>query len=158
MTKDLIERVKEKDVEQGSGWLLKEIITDPILQSLWQNNYEELDNDEELDFTEMQKKTYLLSKTLLMEAVRIWGGMTEDERKTAILDKDSIYGKIDKYIKRVTDLEDKARKRFISMNYTEPEKIDNPFKNAKKVSAEYPDGSKIEMKRGDDFEDVEDDD
>ena len=145
LTKKVVESSKN-DIENRSDWIIREIIKDENLRDIWEKNQIAIDDDPDLDMTTLQKESYLIAKTILMDCIQMWAKMDEDDRLTSLEAKNGLYSRIDKYMKLVHDLENKARSRQIK-RIEAKEAIDNPFKNAKALEVEFNNGEKARIER-----------
>lgn len=148
MSNKLTNITTEKALKKRSAFLISEIIKDATLSHIWEENQLMLEGDPELDFTLSQRELYITAKTLLLDCIRAWGSMGVTERDIAMAEKDSIYAKIDKYMKLVANLEESGSKRYLARVDMGERKGSDPFKDAESVDVTFKDGGKINMKRG----------
>ena len=72
MGKELVDVAKGKALDERTDWIIKEIIQDRVLVEIWEQNQILLDDDTELDFTLLQRESYLIAKSLLMDCFKTW--------------------------------------------------------------------------------------
>ncbi len=152
MGKELVDVAKGKALDERTDWIIKEIIQDRVLVEIWEQNQILLDEDTELDFTLLQRESYLIAKSLLMDCIKTWGNMDAADRCVAMSEKSGVYSKIDRYMNIVTKLENEGRKRYIARTDVGSSNVINTYKDAKSITVESKDGVKVKIEKGGDDE------
>lgn len=117
--------------------LLDKIITDPNFKFYWTCNDEIMTDDKEHHFSELERQQYLAVKVIVDDCLSIITSMSKSERTEAMGEKNSVYGTLDKMMKRLESMEARSdMKDWEMISGNGSASSSNPFDKFDKIVAE----------------------
>ena len=136
--------------------MMQEIFRNEKMRNYWKMYQSILDNDKDHLFSPMERLQILVLGSLQLDLVNEIGNLDAEAKKEALDNPSTVYTKLERVQKQISELEEKAKIRA-EKNVTLP-KEKSPFDDADRVEIEKG-NEKItftrEKKEGSGFEDLE---